>query len=196
MIKLNFKMNKNSKIFSFARVVEKRSSKSFDDISEMEELFQPRKKKKSFLSNLKKQIDNSKIGGLIYIAVFVLVLFVGYATVRRIYYSESVTPEEYEVVELHQKRAQSRRGEIGRDYLKVIVEFEAEGDLVSTTLYYDGACCDAIYKDWCAYYAFYDSDKEDTYSYLEQYEKVKKAIGVLHYNKKHPEKVVDSILGY
>ena len=194
MIKLNFKMNKNSKIFSFVRVVEKTSSKSFDDISEMEELFQPRKKKKSFLSNLKKQIDNSKIGGLIYIAVFVLVLFVGYATVRRIYYSESVTPEEYEVVELDQKHNRTSDG--SNDSLEVIVEFEAEGNPVVATLYYKGGKKDRIYKDWCAYYAFYDSDKEDTYSYLEQYEKVKKAIGVLHYNKKHPEKVVDSILGY
>ena len=196
MIKFIFKKNKNSKSFSFVRMSEKTSSKSFDDIFEMEELFQPRKKKKSFLSNLKKQIDNSKIGGLIYIAVFVLVLFVGYATVRQIYYSESVTPEEYEVVELHQKRGRSSKGEIGREYLEIVIELKVEGQPVAATLYYEGGKKDIIYMDWCAYYAFYDSDKEDTHSYLEQYDKVKEAIGTLHYNKKHPEKVVDSILGY
>ena len=196
MIKFIFKKNKNSKTLSFVRMSEKTSSKAFDDISEIEELFQPRKKKKSFLSNLKKQIDNSKIGGLIYIAIFALVLFVGYATVRLLYYSESVTPEAYEVVELHQKRDRGRIGEIGREYLEIVVEFEAEGNPVVATLYYDGGNETVIYKDWCAYYAFYDSDKEDTYSYLEQYDNVKEAIGTLHYNKRNPEKIVDSILGY
>jgi len=165
MIKFNFMKNKKSRIFSFVRVVEKPSSKSFDEIFETEELFQPEKEKRSFVRNIKKRIDNSKIGGLIYIAIIAFVLFIGYVAIKKLYYSESVMPEEYEVIALHQKRAQSRKGEIGRDYLKNIVEFEAEGNPVSTTLYYDGAYCDTIYKDWCAYYAFYDSDKEETWSY-------------------------------
>ena len=172
------------------------SSKSFDDISETEELFQTRKEKNNFVCNIKKRIDNSKIGGLIYIAIIAFVLFIGHAATKKLYYSESVMPEEYDVVELHQKRDRSRKGESGREYLEIVVEFKAEGNPVSTTLYYDGTYCDAIYKDWCAYYAFYDSDKEDTYSYLEQYDNVKEAIGTLHYNKKNPEKIVDSILGY
>ena len=149
-----------------------------------------------FLRSIKKQIDNSKIGGLIYIVVFVFVLFIGRTVFRFFYYSVSVIPEEYEVVELQQKRDRSRGGEIGNDYLKITVEFEREGKTVLATLYYDGAYCDVIYKDWCAYYAFYDSDKEDTYSYLEQYDNVKEAIGTLHYNKKNPEKIVDSIIGF
>ena len=195
MKKFNFEKNKNSKTFSFVRMSEKTGSKTLDDISEIEKLFQPKKEKKSFVRNIKKHIDNSKISGLIYIAIIAFVLFIGYAVTRILYYSESVMPEEYEVIALHQKRTQSRKGEIGRDYLKIIVEFEAEGNPVSTTLYYDGAYCDTIYKDWCAYYAFYDSDKEDTWSYLEQYDNVKEAIGTLHYNKKNPEKVVDAIIG-
>lgn len=172
MIKFGYKKEGESRTFTFGSVFEK------------------------IFRSIKKRIDNSKVGGLIYIAIFALLLFLGYVAVRKLYYSESVRPAEYEVIELHQKRSMSRKGESGWEYLKIEVELKNEGQPVTATLIYEGGNRDVIYKDWCAFYAYYDSDKEETYSYLEHYDNVKEALGTLHYNKKHPEKVVDSILGF
>lgn len=152
MLKFKFHKDKNSKSFVFTRINIKNSSNNYDDFSMFENFYKSPKKDNVF-KKIKRKIDNSKIGGLIYIFLFFLMLFMARTTFRFLYYTSSITPDEYNIISISRARYQPD----DPDYLCITIKFEVDGEIVSSDLLYDGSDLNIIYRDWIIYLTSYDS---------------------------------------
>lgn len=183
MLKFKYNKDKNSKMFVFTRINKQSSSNNYDDFSKIDDFFKPEKEKESFFRKIKKKIDNSKIGGLIYIVLFFLILFMGYSTFRFFYYSSSITSDEYNIVKITRAQSDPTYSPYDPEYIRITIKFEVDGEIISSDLFYYGGNRDKIYKDWISYSTSYNSNIDI---------EIKNKLGTLYYNKKNPEKVVDN----
>lgn len=135
------------------------------------------------LNTIKKKIDNSKIGGLIYVALFCLILFIGVSIFRFFYYSSSITADEYNIVKITQAQSEPTYRPDDPEYIRITIKFEVNGESVSSELLYYGGNRDKIYKEWISYVTSYNSNIDI---------EIKNELGTLYYNKKNPKKVVDN----
>lgn len=179
MLKFKFHKDKNSKSFVFTRINIKNSSNNYDDFSMFENFYKSPKKDNVF-KKIKRKIDNSKIGGLIYIFLFFLMMFVARATFRCLYYTSSIALDEYNIISIDQQAGDQMDGP--KD-LHITIKFEVDGEIVSSHLWYDGSDLNIIYRDWIIYFTSYDSNIDID---------IKNKIGTLYYNKKNPQRVIDN----
>lgn len=181
MLKFKFNKDKNSKSFVFTRINIKSSSNN-DDFFIFDNFFN-HPKKDNFFKQIKRKIDNSKIGGLIYIFLFFLMLFMARATFRFLYYTSSITPDEYNIISISKSQQEAGYQPDDPDYLSITIKFEVDDEIVSSHLLYDRGDLNIIYKDWITYSTSYNSNIDID---------IKNKIGTLYYNKKNPQKVIDN----